>query len=148
MNADSPNPSAVAPAGVAAIAPVCFSDRQQQRKLRDELRAEEWALHKELVVAARAALKSFYENPHKITVADLARLTELASRLGRLATELGAEAEFGSDGGGAVMFEFHAALRKVYARHQSEGRPVPPGVVIDVTPASEPPAPPPAGGAA
>lgn len=145
MTAPLPNLNALAP---AAPVPPSLADRKVRQTLRDELRAEEWALHLELMAAARVVLKNFFANPHKTSAADLARLVELASKLGRLATDPGCDLEV-TDNGAAVMIEFHAALRKVYARRESEGRPLPAGVVIDAetvatpsAPADQPEAPP------
>lgn len=128
MNADESNPNAIIPAAEAA--PPSLAEPKVRQRLRDELRAEEWAMHRELMAAARTILKSFYDNPHKTTVADLARLVELASKLGRLATQPDCDLE-APEPGAAVMIEFHAALRKVYARRESEGRPLPAGDLID-----------------
>ena len=128
MNADQPGPNAVVPAAV--VSPPSFADRKFRQKLRDELRAEEWDMHRELMAAARVILQNFHDNPHKSTVADLARVIDLASRLARLATAPDCGLDLG-DEGAAVMINFHAALRKVYTRRESEGRPLPPGVIID-----------------
>ncbi len=68
MNANDPNPNAVVPAGAA---PPSFADRKVRQKLREELRAEEWDMHQELMTVARAIVKSFHDNPHRSTVADL-----------------------------------------------------------------------------
>ena len=109
-----------------------FSDPAHRQKLRDELRAEEWAMHRELMAAARVVLKNFYENPHKSTVADLARIIDLASKLGRLATERDGESQPAVDTT-LVMIEFKAALQRVYSRRKVEGRPLPEGAaVVDV----------------
>jgi len=121
----------VQPATTALPATENFSDPKFREKLRAELRAEEWAMHKELMAAARTALKNLSENPHKNTVADVTRIIDLADKLGRLATESASAFELPNDGT-VVMLQFESALKTVYARRQSEGRPLPPGVVVDV----------------
>ncbi len=137
-----PTTNAVVPAALPAPVPA-FADRKFRQRLRDELRAEEWDMHKELIAVARAIVKNFHDDPHKSTAADLHRVMELASKLGRLATEPDCDLELGGDGA-AVRIEFHAALKNVYARRQSEGRPLPSGVIIDAEtvpaapPAAEP----------
>ncbi len=111
MNAAEPNSNTVAPAGAAS--PPSFADRKFRQKLRDELRAEEWAMHRELLAAARIILKNFYENPHKSTVADVARIIDLSSKLGRLATESDSGFTSNEVDTAAVIIEFKAALTKV-----------------------------------
>jgi hypothetical protein len=128
MNAQEPNPNGVVPAATAPLP--SFADRKFRQKLRDELRAEEWDMHRELIGAGRAILEYLQNNPHKYTVADLARVMELSSKLARLATQPDCDLDLGDDGT-AVMIDFHAALRKVYTRRESEGRPLPKGVIID-----------------
>lgn len=120
----------------ATVPSTAFSDAKAREQLRNQLRAEEWAMHCELMQASRLVLKNLTENPHKHTVADLARLMELASKLGRLATE--SQSGFESNGESTtVLIQFEAALKKVYARRQAEGKPLPPGAVIDVEPVKE-----------
>ena len=128
MNANETNPNVVAPAGAAP--PPSFADRQFRHKLRDELRAEEWAMHCQLMDAARAVLKNLQENPHRQTFADVARMLDLSSRLGRLATEPDADRAAMPDSS-LMIIEFKAALKRVYARRQEEGRPLPAGAIIE-----------------
>lgn len=87
-------------------------------------------MHRELLEAGRVILRNLQGNPHKSTVADLARVMELSSKLARLATQPDCDLDLGDDGA-AVMIDFRAALRKVYTRRESEGRPLPKSVIID-----------------
>jgi hypothetical protein len=121
----------VQPATSALPATENFSDPKFREKLRAQLRAEEWAMHKELMAAARTALKILSENPHKGTAADVARIIDLADKLGRLATESANAFELPNDGT-VVMLQFESALKTVYARRAAEGKPLPPGAVVDV----------------
>ena len=116
---------------VAVPVPKDFSDPGHLQKLRAELRAEEWAMHCELMDAARVVLKNFYENPHKGTVADISRIMDLASRLGRLATENDGPLQPAVDTT-TLTIEFKAALQRVYGRRQVEGRPLPQDALVEV----------------
>src|SRR5439155_3470455 len=102
-----------------------------RRQNREELRAEEWAMHRELMKAAAAMLKTFYDNPQKTTVNDLARVIDLASQLGRRATELESDNEVAGVHSESLIFEFRAALKRVYTRRQAEGKSLPEGVVLE-----------------
>lgn len=84
------------------------------------LRDEEWQLHSECVVLARAALRHFKMHGEKrLRIADLARLLDLASRLGRLATGIPTEhiehawAEHENQLGAA---QFLADLKRIYGQ--------------------------------
>jgi len=82
---------------------------------QQSLREEEWRLHEECIAAGRAALKRFYDRGKGATLGDVARLLELASKLGRLASGLATDkTEVTGDDGGPIRVEFEAALRKVY----------------------------------
>ena len=133
-------PAAPTPAEVALAAPT-----DERRKRREELRAEEWAMHRELMNAADAMLKTFSEYPHKTTVNDLARVIDLASQLGRRATEMESDTDVAGVRSESLIFEFRAALKKVYSRRQAEGKSLPDGVVLEAelvpTPAPSPEAP-------
>jgi hypothetical protein len=94
---------------------------------QQSLREEEWRLHEECIAAGREALKRFYERGKGATLGDVARLLELASKLGRLASGLATDkTEVTGEDGGPIRLEFEAALRKVYG--QAEGA----GAVVDV----------------
>jgi len=55
----------------------------------------------------REALKRFYEKGKGATLGDIARILELASRLGRLASGLATDkTEITGEGGGPVLVEF------------------------------------------
>lgn len=133
MTTNAQTTRAVAPVNTAPTP--LLTDRKVRRQRRDELREEEWAMHRELMATARAVLKSFYENPQKASVADVTRMVDLASRIGRLSTEPDREEHPGADGE-VLMIEFHAALQKVYARRAEEGRPLPVDTMIAVTSAA------------
>ena len=137
MNDSNPT-SAALPAAIPS--PEHFSDPKLREKLRAELRAEEWAMHCELMDAARTILKTLFDNPHKHTVADVARILDLSSKLGRLATESGAEPQAAGVDTTVLMVEWKAALQRVYTRRKAEGQPLPSGAVVDVEPVASTPA--------
>lgn len=95
-------------------------------KRQQELREEEWEIHAECIRAGKEALKRFYERGKAATLGDIARMLELASKLGRLASGLATDkTEITGDGGGPVRVEVALALEKIY------GEPLP-GEVVDV----------------
>jgi len=98
-----------------------WSSREQK------LRETEWAMHEAAIAAAKKGLAAYMERDKVYAnLADIARMLEIASKLGRLATGLG------TDGDGrkadelpAMRVEVTVALEKIY------GEPLP-GEVIDV----------------
>jgi hypothetical protein len=95
-------------------------------KRQQEVRQEEWELHAECIRAGKEALKRFYEKGRGATLGDIARILELASTLGRLASGLATnKTEITGEGGGPVRIEVTLALEKIY------GQPIP-GEVVDV----------------
>jgi hypothetical protein len=99
-----------------------WSKRQQQ------LREEEWEIHGECIRAAREALKRFYERGRGATLGDIARLLDLASKLGRLASGLATDkTEVTGEDGGPIRIEIEAALQKIYGEVVDiDAQPVPP----------------------
>ena len=84
------------------------------------LRDEEWQLHNECIALARAALRHYKAHGEKrLRMGDLARLLDLASRLGRLATGIPTEhiehawAEHENQLGAA---QFVADLKRIYGK--------------------------------
>jgi hypothetical protein len=73
-----------------------------------EVREEEWQAHKDCIDAARECLRRYKSGPSRaITVAEIVKLLELGSKLGRLAA--GAEAH---DETLTVDADYLAGLRK------------------------------------
>src|SRR5262249_36215668 len=98
----------------------------EREKRKQQVLDEEWEMHSEAICAGREALKRFYEKGKGATLGDIARMLEVASTLGRLATGLATErTEISGDGGGPVRVEVTLALEKIY------GEPLP-GEVVDV----------------
>jgi len=94
--------------------PPCPTDAADWIARRQQVRATEWALHHEVLAAARSALQNFQDNSHKTTVADIARLIELASRLGRLAA--GMDTEPPPAAVPTIRVEVSAALKRIYSQ--------------------------------
>ena len=92
-----------------------------------QLRETEWAMHERAIGAAKRGLDAYMEKDKVYAnLADIARMLEIASKLGRLATGLGTDGE-GRKGDElpAVRVEVTVALEKIY------GEPIP-GEIVDV----------------
>lgn len=92
-----------------------------------KLRETEWAMHERAIAAAKRGLDAYMEREKVYAnLADIARMLEIASKLGRLATGLGTDGERRKgDELPAVRVEVTVALEKIY------GEPLP-GEVVDV----------------
>jgi hypothetical protein len=97
-------------------------------KRETQLRETEWAMHERAIAAAKRGLDAYMD---KTTVyanlADIARMLEIASKLGRLATGLGTDGErrAGDDLPG-LRVEVTVALEKIYG----QAEPAPTGAEI------------------
>lgn len=106
-----------------------------------EVREREWRLHEKCIAAAEKALDAFMaKSTVYANLGDIARIAEIASRLGRLASGMATDkTEISGLDGGPIQVEFEVALRKIYSEPL-------PGEVVDVeakpvTPAALPEAP-------
>ena len=112
--------------GKAAV----WEQREQQ------LRETEWAMHQSAIAAAKRGLDEYLKK-EKIhaNLADIARMLEIASKLGRLATGLGDGERRKDDDLPAVRVEVTVALEKIYGQTESgltlEPAPIG-GQIIDV----------------
>ena len=103
-------------------------------KRQQDVRQEEWEIHAECIRAGKEGLKRFYEKDKGATLGDIARILELASTLGRLASGLATnKTEITGEGGGPVRIEFEMALKKIYGAAAG-------GSVVDVEATAVPPA--------
>ena len=91
---------------------------------QQKLRETEWAVHEKCIAAAERAFEAFMEKTKVYAnLADIARILEVASKLGRLASGLATDkTEITGNDGGPIQIELNAALRKIY------------GPVVDVDP--------------
>lgn len=80
------------------------------------LRQTEWAMHERAIAAAKRGLDAYMEREKVYAnLADIARMLEIASKLGRLATGLGTDGERGNgDDLPTVRVEVRVALEKIY----------------------------------
>ena len=95
-----------------------WESREQQ------LRETEWQMHERAIAAAKRGLDAYMEREKVYAnLADIARMLEIASKLGRLATGLGDGEKRRGDETPTVRVEVTLALEKIY------GEPLPCEVV-------------------
>ena len=97
---------------------------------QQKIREREWAMHEKCIAAAERALTTFMEREKVYAnLSDIARILEVASKLGRLACGMATDrTEVTGEEGGPIRIELSAALDKIYG--QAEPAPH----VVDVTP--------------
>ena len=97
-------------------------------KRQEQIREREWTMHEKAIAAAERGLKAFMEREKVYAnLSDIARMLEVASKLGRLAAGMATDrTELSGEDGGPLRVELSAALAKVY------GAEVPPPNVVDV----------------
>ena len=95
---------------LATAKAVDWLTRQQEHK------EKEWELRCKLVKLAETAIERWLKNESRCgSLEGIARLLDLASKLGRLASGLATDkTEITGEGGGPVLVEFEAAVRKIY----------------------------------
>jgi hypothetical protein len=83
---------------------------------QSDLKEREWEMHEKCIVAARRALEAFMAREKVYAnLADIARILEVASKLGRMASGLATESvEHTSADGGPIRVELTAALNRIY----------------------------------
>ena len=80
-----------------------------------KLRETEWAMHERAIAAAKRGLDEYMKREKVYAnLADIARMLEIASKLGRLATGLGDGERSKNDDLPAVRVEVTVALEKIY----------------------------------
>ena len=103
-------------------------------KRQQELREREWAMHEKCIAAAERGLKAFMEREKVYAnLADIARMLEVASKLGRLASGMATDkTELTGEDGGPIRVELAAALNKIYGDVVDvEAVPVPPSQLTE-----------------
>jgi hypothetical protein len=108
-------------------------------KRQGDIREREWEMHESCIEAARRGLKAFMEREKVYAnLADISRILEVASKLGRLASGMATDkTELTGEDGGPLRVELSAALAKVYGEAAA-----PPASVVDVECTSPLPSPP------
>jgi transposase len=104
-----------------------WAGREQQ------LRETEWAMHERAIAAAKRGLDAYMEKDKVYAnLADIARMLEIASKLGRLATGLGdGERRKGNDLP-TMRVEVTVALEKIYGQAEPAPQVAAPATVVDV----------------
>ena len=102
-----------------AVEVVARTKAAEWAKRQDEVRQGEWVMHEKCIGAAKKAFDAFMAREKVYAnLADIARMLEVASKLGRLASGLATDkTEVTGEDGGAIRVEFEAALKKVYGRN-------------------------------
>jgi hypothetical protein len=104
-------------------------------KRETQLRETEWAMHESAIAAAKKGLAAYMEREKVYAnLADIARMLEIASKLGRLATGLGTDGERRSgDDLPGLRVEVTVALEKIYSEPLPGEVAAPPAIVDVVT---------------
>jgi hypothetical protein len=118
-----------------AIQALARSKAAEWESREQQLRETEWSMHERAIAAAKRGLDAYMEREKVYAnLADIARMLEIASKLGRLATGLVTDGERRKgDDLPAVRVEVTVALEKIY------GEPLP-GEVVDAEVVGETPA--------
>jgi hypothetical protein len=101
-----------------AVEAVARGKAAEWEKRETQLRETEWAMHESAIAAAKKGLAAYMEREKVYAnLADIARMLEIASKLGRLATGLGTDGErrTGDDLPG-LRVEVTVALEKIYGQ--------------------------------
>jgi hypothetical protein len=98
-------------------------------KRETQLRETEWAMHESAIAAAKKGLDAYMEKDKVYAnLADIARMLEIASKLGRLATGLDKSNGEMANEPQALRVEVTVALEKIYG----QAEPAPTGGIVDV----------------
>ena len=110
-----------------AIEAVARGKAAEWESREQKLRETEWQMHEAAIAAAKKGLAAYMEREKVYAnLADIARMLEIASKLGRLATGLGTDGErHNGDDLPTMRVEVTVALEKIY------GEPIP-GEIVDV----------------
>jgi hypothetical protein len=108
-----------------------WASREQQ------LRETEWAMHERAIAAAKRGLDAYMAREKVYAnLADIARMLEIASKLGRLATGLDTDGERKRSELPAVRVEVKVALEKIYGEPLPGEEAAPPAIVdVEAVPA-------------
>ena len=122
-----------------AIEVAARSKAAEWQSREQKLRETEWAMHERAIGAAKRGLDAYMARDKVYAnLADIARMLEIASKLGRLATGLGTDGERrNGDDLPTVRVEVTVALEKIY------GEPLPgevaaPLAIVDVEEVKKP----------
>jgi hypothetical protein len=112
-----------------AIEASARSKAAEWEKRETQLRETEWAMHERAIAAAKRGLDAYMDKDKVYAnLADIARMLEIASKLGRLATGLDKSNGEMADEPQALRVEVTVALEKIYG----QAEPAPTGGIVDV----------------
>jgi hypothetical protein len=114
-----------------ALEAVARGKAAQWEQREQQLRETEWSMHERAIAAAKRGLEAYMKRQEVYAnLADIARMLEIASKLGRLATGLGTDGERGKgDELPAVRVEVTLALEKIYGEALPVEVSAPPAIV-------------------
>ena len=100
-------------------------------KRQEEHREDEWQTRGELIALAREAIERWKKNPVRCgTLEGIARLLDLASKLGRVSSGMSLEpVDKPQEEDAAFMIQIEVALEKIYGPERVV---TPPGGIVDV----------------
>jgi hypothetical protein len=109
-----------------AVEAVARSKAAEWEKRETQLRETEWSMHERAIAAAKRGLDAYMDKDKVYAnLADIARMLEIASKLGRLATGLDKSNGETADEPQTLRVEVTVALEKIYSEPL-------PGEVVDV----------------
>jgi len=112
-----------------AVEAVARSKAAEWEKRETQLRETEWSMHEAAIAAAKKGLAAYMEREKVYAnLADIARMLEIASKLGRLATGLDKSNGETADVPQTLRVEVTVALEKIYG----QAEPAPTGGIVDV----------------
>ena len=112
-----------------AVEAVARGKAAEWEKRETQLRETEWAMHERAIAAAKRGLDAYMEKDKVYAnLADIARMLEIASKLGRLATGLDKSNGETADEPQTLRVEVTVALEKIYG----QAEPAPTGGIVDV----------------
>jgi hypothetical protein len=112
-----------------AVESVARSKAAEWEKRETQLRETEWSMHERAIAAAKRGLAAYMDKDKVYAnLADIARMLEIASKLGRLATGLDKSNGETADEPQTLRVEVTVALEKIYG----QAEPAPTGEIVDV----------------
>jgi hypothetical protein len=112
-----------------AVEAVARSKAAEWEKRETQLRETEWSMHEAAIAAAKRGLAAYMEKDKVYAnLADIARMLEIASKLGRLATGLDKSNGETADEPHTLRVEVTVALEKIYGEPEVAAPPA----IVDV----------------
>ena len=119
-----------------AIEAVARGKSAEWASREQKLRETEWSMHEAAIAAAKKGLAAYMERDKVYAnLSDIARMLEIASKLGRLATGLGDGEHRNGNDLPAMRVEVTVALEKIYGQPEAGHNAPPPAAaqaIVDV----------------